>query len=597
MRVSSSDRDALIHSLTGLPTYWRATASPDGNQLAYYYDRTGRFELYTQNIETGTRHRLTNGELPRDPKSRIRWGSDNDRVYVHLNDPDTDIYEIQLATGEINSVIVGDGRYQLWDVDTTGRYLLYTHREEAERTLYRYDRTQDSHTQLTNDKFVFARGNEFDSSGEYVVFSVTDVTADPDLSTCRVVISAADGSNREQIPVGDPEDRTLAKAWGPAGNQILLYETYGKGRSGVYDRRTGDVTWYGDGNRQEKPVTFLPDGERFLAIRKDRIDTIPIVYTTDGHRRELNLEGVVPLDPTASWDHIFSPDEVLLPHGTTTQKSRLIRYEISTDTVETVADIDYTDINPESFIAGEYVTFESFDGLEIGGLWYDPCIENDPIPAVVIVHGGPHELVARNFHLGAQLLAQSGYVVFLPNYRGSTGRGTDFKQRLFGDIGGGEAKDVAAAGRWVAQHSRVDQHRIGLYGHSYGGYLVYLQMVLNPRLWGVGVASNGITSLENDTSYPSLPGLAAMDADLRRERSPINHVDALERPLLMLHGVDDPACSIENAHSFHKRLQAAGYEEDEDFEYHELDEPHGTLDQERKRRRWELVLDFIGRRL
>jgi len=272
---------------------------------------------------------------------------------------------------------------------------------------------------------------------------------------------------------------------------------------------------------------------------------------------------------------------------------------VATDQSQPITRIDYEDLNPSSFVEASYLTYESFDGLEIGGLLYEPPGAGAANPAVVMVHGGRHGRVTRAFDWQAQVLVRLGYVVFLPNYRGSSGRGTEFKRRKYADIGGGESKDVAAAGRWLADHARVDSDRVGIFGHSHGGYLTALQMVTNPTFWAGGVASSGLMDLVDVyDEHPDQPGLHEMgdpedDPELLRERSPISHVDALERPLLILHGVDDAGCPIEQAREFRDELLAAGYTEGEDFQYHELDERHGTMDADRKVRRWKLVLRFV----
>jgi len=600
-----SDAADVLESIAQLPSYLRATLSPDGDRLAYYYDGTGRYELYVHDIATGERHRLTDGELPRDPYEPIRWGPAGNRVYVHRNGHESDIYQIHLEDHQIEPVITSDERNTLWDVSPDGHSLLYSRSGEGcDRRLCRYDRTRDAHCQITEpDEFVFARGNEFDPNGDRMVFAATRLAEEADISECTVHIAASDGSNRRTLSVGRDGVRTFGKAWGPQGRRLLVYETYGQGRSGVYDLQTGETEWYGDVRQGEKPVTFLPDGNRFLAIQKDRVDTIPVVYTLDGERRELDFDGAVSLDPTSSWDIVLGTNTVLLPRSTTTEKGRLLRYDVASDRSRPIARVDYGEVDQSSFVEASYETYESFDRLEIGGLLYEPPGSEDGAPAIVLVHGGPHDRAARTFDWRAQVLVRLGYTVFLPNYRGSTGRGTDFKRRVYADIGGGESKDLAAAGRWLRDRPRVDPDRIGIFGHSYGGYLTALQMVTNPTLWAAGIASDGLMDLVDAyDGHPDVPGLHEMgdpeeDPDLLRERSPISHVNALAHPLLVLHGVRDAACPVEQARAFRAELLASGYTDGDEFEYYELDERHGVMDVDRKIKRWEQVLDFVDRHL
>jgi len=603
------DRERL-DAYSELPTYWRATVNREAGLLAYLYDVTGRYELYVQDLETGAHNRVTDGEIQRNPYEPIRWDPSGDRLYVHQNAPGADIHALTLEDGTrkdgtLDPVLTDDGHLTLCDVSPDGRYLLYTRRgDPGHRQLLRYDREQDASLRLSRDaEFVFTRGLEFDPAGERVAFAADDTDATDDLSASKVFVIAADGSERRHLAFGTDGVRTFPKAWGPSGRRLLVYERYGDRRSGVYDLQTDEVTWYGDGHYHEKPITFLPDGDRFLAIRKTGVDTAPVVYPLDGDARRPDFQGVMSLDPTSSWDIVLGADELLLPQGTPTEAGHLVRYDVATDESEPVATVDYGPLDPSALVDPEYVTYESMDGVEIGGLLYEPVGATEPRPAIVIVHGGPHSRAKRRFDWRAQLLVELGYVVFLPNYRGSVGRGLEFKRRIHADLGGCEADDIAAASRFIGARSTVDGDRVALYGHSYGGYLAALQSVTDPDRWDAVISSCGAYDLVAAyANNPDMPGLHEMghpedDPELLRERSPVTHAGALGTPLLILYGVDD--AHFDQAQLLRQALREAGHDEgtDGDFEYHELGERHGSMDPDGKARRWELALDFLGRRL
>ena len=85
--------------------------------------------------------------------------------------------------------------------------------------------------------------------------------------------------------------------------------------------------------------------------------------------------------------------------------------------------------------------------------------------------------------------------------------------------------------------------------------------------------------------------------DRWRERSPIEHVEDLQDPLLILHGVNDARCPVSQARLFRDALEDHGLAAGEDFEYVELDEGHGSTDQGQKQRAFELLADYFDRRL
>jgi dipeptidyl aminopeptidase/acylaminoacyl peptidase len=153
----------------------------------------------------------------------------------------------------------------------------------------------------------------------------------------------------------------------------------------------------------------------------------------------------------------------------------------------------------------------------------------------------------------------------------------------------------------------IDADRVGVFGGSFGGYSVYCQLTQYPTLWTTGIAWVGITDLhklfEEDMAHfkHSLRvqmGDPEENHELWRERSPIEHVDAMERPIYMIHGVNDPRCPISQARLFRDALEERGWEQPEDFEYDELeDEGHGSTDIEQKTRVLKLLAAYLERRL
>jgi dipeptidyl aminopeptidase/acylaminoacyl peptidase len=199
--------------------------------------------------------------------------------------------------------------------------------------------------------------------------------------------------------------------------------------------------------------------------------------------------------------------------------------------------------------------------------------------------------------------------VLLPNYRGSVGRGREFQQAILGDWGGREQEDIAAGGRWLGDREFVDEDRLAVFGGSYGGYSAYCQLTMHPEIWQTGVAWIGITDLQllYEESMPHFKatleqqlGDPEENADLWRERSPITHVENMEAPVFVVHGVNDPRCPISQARTFRDALLDEGWEmgPDGDFEYEELEEEgHGSSDAEQKVRAFGLIGEYLNRRL
>ena len=332
---------------------------------------------------------------------------------------------------------------------------------------------------------------------------------------------------------------------------------------------------------------------------------MPVVYDLDnGGSRELDLpEGITAFPQQGN--PVLSDDRVLVTHTTPTERTELLAYDLATDEADVLKAADYGDVDPDSFADAEYFRFESYDGLEIGALLYDSG--ERPSPLIVNPHGGPRSADYRSFDLYTQFLVTRGYSVVQVNYRGSTGRGKEFVDLLKDDWGGDEQEDVAEAVRQVTERDWIDEDRVVVFGGSYGGYSAYWQIVRYPELYDAGVAWIGLTDLtdtfENTMSHfrtelmEKYLGTPAENPELYEERSPVSHVENLDAPLVMVHGVNDRCVPVSQARIFRDALDEAGYERG-DYEYVELsEEGHASSDIDQKIRLFRVLDGFLQRRI
>ena len=127
---------------------------------------------------------------------------------------------------------------------------------------------------------------------------------------------------------------------------------------------------------------------------------------------------------------------------------------------------------------------------------------NGEHPAIVYVHGGPTAQTVNAFNRFVQYMANQGYIVIAPNYRGSTGYGKEFQQANLFDMGGGDLQDVLAAADWIKQTGYVDPKKLILMGGSYGGYMTMMGVTKAPEMWAAGVPIvpfvNWFTEIQNE---------------------------------------------------------------------------------------------------
>ncbi len=205
---------------------------------------------------------------------------------------------------------------------------------------------------------------------------------------------------------------------------------------------------------------------------------------------------------------------------------------------------------------------ESRDGLDLIVYYSLPVGSTDagsdrpdePLPAVLFVHGGPWARDSWGYNPVHQLLANRGYAVISVNYRGSTGLGKRFVNA--GDMEWAAAMhdDLIDAVDWAVDQGIADRDRVAIMGGSYGGYATLVGLTFTPEVFACGVDIVGPSNLNTllDTVPPYwVPMLAMLRARVgdnsteegRRfleERSPLSRVDSIVRPLLIGQGANDP---------------------------------------------------------
>ena len=595
--------DYPLEELASLPSFYHPTPSPSGDAVAVYYDGTGRNELYLLDPADGEMTQVSDGNVPRNARYPFRWSADGNRLYFHRDaggDEQNDIVAID-REGTVEPVVENDSQCLLTDVGPDGE-LLFVSDAGRQLNLYAHDPATEETSQLTEYRLP-VRAGRYDPDGDRIAYTANETD---DLDNQDVYVADADGSDSRRLAIGEHGAEATVADWLPDGDRLLVGDNAtDKPRVGIYDLSTDEVNWLTAPDHVESPVAVLPDGSGVLATRTRACMVVPVVYDlADKRGRELGVSEGVASFPGYG-DAFLSETEVLVTQTTPTDRSTLFVYDLATDETRTLLAPEYGDLDPDGFVDATYHTIESNDGREIETLVYDSGAR--PSPAVVKVHGGPAGQDRQQFDLYAQFLATRGYTVLEVNYRGSTGRGREFKNAINGDWGGAEQGDIAAGVRWLADKAWVDEDRIAVFGGSYGGYSAYMQLLQYPELYAAGIAWIGMTDLAAlyEESMPHFKtalerylGDPEDNAELYRDRSPVTHADSLAAPLCIIHGVNDSRVPIEQAKLFRDRLEELGYEAGTDFEYEELgEEGHGSTDIDQKIRAFRILADFLDRRV
>jgi dipeptidyl aminopeptidase/acylaminoacyl peptidase len=186
---------------------------------------------------------------------------------------------------------------------------------------------------------------------------------------------------------------------------------------------------------------------------------------------------------------------------------------------------------------------------------------------VVLVHGGPWLDEPWSPDLVTLRLASHGYAVLRVAYRGTIGRGRHLIEAAFGEWGGKMQTDVTDSACWAVRQGIADPHRLAVMGGSYGGYAAMEALVQTPKLFAAAVSIAGpadLVSLVDDLTTGSRSDrdhfdlYMGTDPAVRRDRSPIHHVDRIERPLLAYQGDKDEIVRPDQLRRMEQAMQSAG---------------------------------------
>jgi dipeptidyl aminopeptidase/acylaminoacyl peptidase len=406
----------------------------------------------------------------------------------------------------------------------------------------------------------------------------------------------------------------------------------------IFDVETGEVVgdlWDGEGLGLHAAAWAPALGDSRLAVihERDGIERPAVWDVRSGERRDFAFEG--PGEAVVfGW---YPEGDALLVAIMTDGRDRLVRLDVSDGSItpveHPVGTIDGAAVRPDgrvwmrtlsgaesaTFVDDTGVSVLSLDasrspggrpygsweytnphGQRVHGFLVTPQGEG-PWPTVMEVHGGPTWLYQDTWMPTVQAFVDAGFAVAMPNYRGSTGYGTAWRDALIGDPGFPETQDVVAGLDDLIARGVADPARVVVRGDSWGGYITLLCAGLHPDRWAAAVA--GVPVADYIAAYEDeAPSLQMMDRGLfgggpdefrgmYEERSPITYVDRVTAPLLILAGENDSRCPIRQIDNYAGALRARGRE----VEVYRYTTGHSSFVVEERVRQVRAQLEFVAR--
>lgn len=594
--VPSSGGDPLPLTAEG-PSSSHPRWSPDGKFVAFLSEREPeRTQVYLLNRLGGEAQKLTDTVQDVDTFS---WSPDGKRLVLVLRDPSPEELEAAANKGkdgtEDKSVTKKKPKAQrpwvidrlLFKEDTVG-YL------DRRRThLYRFDISTKALTQITSGDYDDSEPN-WSPDGKQLAFTSNRSKPDPDATyDTEIWVVSADNTDKGAflMQVTSALGEHHSPAWSPDGKWIV-YNTKVDPKLFEYATRHLAVSSATGGepkiltrslDRMATSPRFAPDGKSIFFIADDDGTQVLAQVSLDNGKVTRPMGGRIMLA-----DYSVSKDGTLAASISTPDRP----FEVFTapgGKLTRITHVNDTWVSQLKWSQGEYVSFKSKDGTTVHGFMYKPLnyVAGKNYPTIVRPHGGPVWAYYAEYQDLAQLLAANGYVVLLPNPRGSTGYGEEYCKAIFADWGNKDFQDDMAFVDYAIAQGIADPDKLGVGGWSYGGistdFIIGKTQRFKAAISGAGAAE--FTSMWGHDQYVrdyiTELGFPWEHRDVWERVAPYYNMKNITTPTLFVGGNIDWNVPILGGEQMYQSLKALGRETElvvYPDEYHEFKRPSHIKD-------------------
>jgi len=548
--------------------------SPGGKQVAFIANISGRNNLWLVPATGGWPMQLT---ISDQRQSQPTWSPDGNWIAYtsdHDGDEQWDIFLVSPKTGEVTNLTLSPESAEVepaWSPDS--KQLAYATKPKTGSsceielidiaTHHVRPLTKDTPKELSNHNPIFSR------DGKFIVY--TQSHADGKDSNV-LMVDLASGQSTNLTP-HDGRHNYFASDIAPDGKTVLITSDARNEYNNValVDIGTKKIDWLTDEKWELSAGSFAPDGKSLTWDAN--VDGRSDIYLYDVAQRHAEA---LPAKPGLNFDGgdrtPFTRDgsRLLYFHNSSGAPTDLWVYDRASRESQQITHALVAGLRSSDMVEPYLVHYPSRDGKwTISAFAYVPnnIQRNGKFPAIVYIHGGPAAQSVDSFNRFIQYIVNQGYLVIAPNYRGSTGYGKAFTDANLGDAGGQELNDVLDAGEWIKKSGFVDPQKLIVMGGSYGGYLSMMAVTKAPEMWAAGVPIvpfvNWFTEIANEDPSLREYDLATMgdpvkNKALYEDRSPINFVDQIKAPLLLLAGGNDPRCPAEESQQVAEAVKKRG---------------------------------------
>jgi dipeptidyl aminopeptidase/acylaminoacyl peptidase len=460
--------------------------------------------------------------------------------------------------GQPNHIFMGvdrdvPGHQAVYKVDVTNAKTTTVKKEGSPRSwildrqgVPRVSESYDDRSKKMSYKILDLKTNKWVDAWEYVVFDQPAITPIDFGKNPSELYLFADYQGRQALYKAD-----LSKEGYP-WELVLSDPNYDVGGRLISSPSIDDVVGIYDGGNGDKSTFFNKEFKSFQGgIDKALPDSKNYISSFSDNARKYILFSVKPSEPAS----VYVGD----------------RDTKSLDLINTM----YPQLNADVLVKKEFMKYKARDGLVLEGYLSRPKnVKGKPLATLIFPHGGPMSEDGSEFDEFSAFFVNRGYVVFQPNFRGSSGRGFEFQMQAVGAMGLAMQDDLEDAVTFLVEQKIADPKRVGIVGGSYGGYAALMGAAKTPDLFQCAISLAGVSDIKKlrDTSRYFMnknvfKEQLGNDIDQLKKTSPARMVDKIKIPILLIHGKDDAVVPVDQSRIMAEELKA----QKKVYEYIELE--------------------------
>ena len=605
MSIAKKDIEKFLNiSINGGGTY-----HPNKDRIAFVSDRSGVYQIYTYDMENKNINKISSGEDRSTnpiylPDGKLLYSTDvggNERFQIMVYDESTN------KTFRLTSFLEAKHRFQFATENAVyvSANILDNQRFDVFRYNFPLEEGMLEELLLEGEPFIPVSPLMVNKDETKLIVSKTKSNLSNDL----IMLDLKDKSSKLLTKCFEKHNSRFYPVEFVEEMMILIRSDHGRDfmSLAVFDFENDKLDYLEDDEWDTGKSVLNDDNE--IIFTKNVGGSDKLYFGKFENNRLLNIElvklpsdyGILSSGDFRTWNSSFDYNKdkmkIILTYSAPDKITSL--YEIDLNTKQCIV-LEISD-NEKEFNFGTFVLnkFASFDGLEVPYFMMKPNGDG-PFPTIFVIHGGPEGQSRSGFSNRLQLLYSMGYMIIVPNIRGSNGYGRKYLALDDIELRLDSIKDINELAQHVIMNNDyVDGNKLIIYGGSYGGFAVLSAMVEYPDTFQIGIdivgISNFVTFLENTADWRRRLreveyGFLERDRDFLESISPSNKIENVKSPILIIQGDNDERVPLSESIQMYEKLKEQNIPTQLlRFE----DEGHGVIKRKNVIKQYKIIFEFL----